>query len=111
MKEPIFEVFARKGREEPLRHIGFINAMDGELARVYAWKTYDEQVANFMNGEVLVQRCWEPAVKQVKAEGQDVEYATCSDFHINWMHSTGMAGHAACSTSTAWSRMVRFTAG
>ena len=43
MKEPIFEVFARKGREEPLRHIGFINAMDGELARVYAWKTYDEQ--------------------------------------------------------------------
>ena len=43
MKEPIYEVFARKTREEPLRHIGFINAMDGDLARVYAWKTYDEQ--------------------------------------------------------------------
>jgi 1,2-phenylacetyl-CoA epoxidase PaaB subunit len=43
MKEPVYEVFARKGREEPLRHIGFVNAMDGELARVYAWKTYDEQ--------------------------------------------------------------------
>jgi 1,2-phenylacetyl-CoA epoxidase PaaB subunit len=43
MKEPIYEVFARKGREEPLRHIGFVNAMDGDLARVYAWKTYDEQ--------------------------------------------------------------------
>lgn len=59
------------------------------------WKTYDEQVANFMNGEVVVQRCWEPAVKQVKAEGQDVEYATCSDFHINWMHSTFMPIQAA----------------
>ena len=43
MKEPVYEVFARKGREEPLRHIGFVNAMDGDLARVYAWKTYDEQ--------------------------------------------------------------------
>ena len=43
MKEPVYEVFARKSREEPLRHIGFINASDGELARVYAWKTYDEQ--------------------------------------------------------------------
>jgi spermidine/putrescine-binding protein len=59
------------------------------------WKTYDEQVANFMNGEVLVQRCWEPAVKEVKSKGQDVEYATCSDFHINWMHSTFMPVEAA----------------
>ena len=43
MREPVYEVFARKTREEPLRHIGYINAMDGDLARVYAWKTYDEQ--------------------------------------------------------------------
>ncbi len=43
MREPVFEVFARKTREEPLRHIGFLNAPDGDLARVYAWKTYDEQ--------------------------------------------------------------------
>jgi 1,2-phenylacetyl-CoA epoxidase PaaB subunit len=41
--EPVYEVFARKGRGEPLRHIGFVNATDGDLARVYAWKTYDEQ--------------------------------------------------------------------
>lgn len=59
------------------------------------WKTYDEQVANFVNGEVLVQRCWEPAVKEVRAKGLDVEYATCSDFHINWMHSTFMPVQAA----------------
>jgi 1,2-phenylacetyl-CoA epoxidase PaaB subunit len=43
MKEPVFEVFARKTREEPLRHIGYINALNSELARVCAWKTYDEQ--------------------------------------------------------------------
>ncbi len=43
MREPVYEVFARKTREEPLRHIGYINALTGELARVCAWKTYDEQ--------------------------------------------------------------------
>jgi 1,2-phenylacetyl-CoA epoxidase PaaB subunit len=43
LKEPVYEVFARKTRGEPLRHIGFINADSTELARVYAWKTYDEQ--------------------------------------------------------------------
>ncbi len=43
MKEPVFEVFARKSRGEPLRHVGFVNAETGDLTRVYAWKTYDEQ--------------------------------------------------------------------
>lgn len=43
MIEPVYEVFARKTREEPLRHIGCINALNPELARVCAWKTYDEQ--------------------------------------------------------------------
>jgi len=43
MKEEVYDVFARKNRGEPLRHIGYIDA-DGEaLARVYAWKTYDEE--------------------------------------------------------------------
>lgn len=36
-------MFARKGRDEPLRHIGYVNAMNPELARVCAWTTYDEQ--------------------------------------------------------------------
>jgi 1,2-phenylacetyl-CoA epoxidase PaaB subunit len=39
----IFEVFARKSRGEPLRHIGNLNAPDTELARVYAFSTYDEE--------------------------------------------------------------------
>ena len=43
MKEAVFDVFARKDRGDPLTHIGYVDAMDAELARVYAWKTYDEQ--------------------------------------------------------------------
>ncbi len=43
MIEPTYEVFARKERGEPLRHIGYLNAPDNELARVYAWNTYDEE--------------------------------------------------------------------
>ena len=39
----IFEVFARKSRGEPLRHIGNLNAPEDELARVYAFSTYDEE--------------------------------------------------------------------
>jgi len=39
----IYEVFARKSRGEPLRHIGNLNAPDAALARVYAFDTYDEE--------------------------------------------------------------------
>src|SRR5690625_7560990 len=40
--EVIYEVFARKSRGEALRHIGNVTAPDDELARVYAYQTYDE---------------------------------------------------------------------
>jgi 1,2-phenylacetyl-CoA epoxidase PaaB subunit len=43
VREPVYEVFARKTRDEPLRHIGYINALNSELARVCAWTMYDEQ--------------------------------------------------------------------
>jgi 1,2-phenylacetyl-CoA epoxidase PaaB subunit len=43
MKEQVYEVFARRERGEALQHIGYLDAPDVELARVYAWKTYDEQ--------------------------------------------------------------------
>jgi 1,2-phenylacetyl-CoA epoxidase PaaB subunit len=39
----VYEVFARKSRGEPLHHIGNLNAPDDELARVYAYNTYDEE--------------------------------------------------------------------
>jgi 1,2-phenylacetyl-CoA epoxidase PaaB subunit len=43
MEETVYDVFARKNRGEPLHHVGYLNALDDELARVYAWKTYDEE--------------------------------------------------------------------
>ncbi len=43
LSESVYEVFARKRRGDVLRHIGYIDAPGDELARVYAWKTYDEE--------------------------------------------------------------------
>lgn len=39
----VYEVFARKSRGDALKHIGALNAPDDELARVYAFQTYDEE--------------------------------------------------------------------
>lgn len=36
-------MFARKDRGDNLVHIGYVNALDDETARIYAWKTYDEE--------------------------------------------------------------------
>jgi 1,2-phenylacetyl-CoA epoxidase PaaB subunit len=41
--EIVYDVFARKNRGDRLSHIGYIDALDDETARVYAWKTYDEE--------------------------------------------------------------------
>lgn len=41
--DSIWEVFARKSREDPLRHIGSVHAVGAALAAVYAWKIYDEE--------------------------------------------------------------------
>ncbi len=43
MREQVYDVFARKDRGDSLSHIGYVDALDDETARVYAWKTYDEQ--------------------------------------------------------------------
>ena len=43
MHEEVYDVFARKNRGEPLRHIGYVDAAGEALARVYAWTTYDEE--------------------------------------------------------------------
>ena len=42
-KERVYEVFARKSHEEPIMHVGSLNASDDELAKVYAWTLYDEE--------------------------------------------------------------------
>jgi 1,2-phenylacetyl-CoA epoxidase PaaB subunit len=38
-----YEVFARKSRDEALRHVGSVVAPDGDLAAAYARATYDEE--------------------------------------------------------------------
>ena len=43
MLEITYDVFARKNRGDQLAHIGYVDALDDETARVYAWKTYDEE--------------------------------------------------------------------
>ena len=43
MIERTYDVFARQERGKALEHIGYLDALDDELARVYAWKTYDER--------------------------------------------------------------------
>ncbi len=43
MVEIVYDVFARKDRGDQLVHIGYVDALDDETARIYAWKTYDEE--------------------------------------------------------------------
>ncbi len=43
MREAVYDVFARKERGDPLRHVGYLDAPDNELARVYARSVYDEE--------------------------------------------------------------------
>lgn len=43
MNETVYDVFARKERGDKLYHIGYVDALDDETARVYAWKAYDEE--------------------------------------------------------------------
>ncbi|MEX2281045.1 MAG: phenylacetic acid degradation PaaB family protein [Gemmatimonadota bacterium] len=39
----VYEVFARKSRGDVLKHVGNVTAPDDELAKVYAFSTYDEE--------------------------------------------------------------------
>ena len=38
----VYEVFARFKKDEPLRHIGSVAAPNPEMAKMYAYKLYDE---------------------------------------------------------------------
>ena len=39
----VYEVFARKSRGDALKHVGTVTAPNDDLARVYAFSTYDEE--------------------------------------------------------------------
>ena len=40
--ERVYEVLARKQRQDRFQHVGTVTAPNRNLARVYAWQTYDE---------------------------------------------------------------------
>ncbi|MDX1611253.1 MAG: hypothetical protein R3185_02705 [Candidatus Thermoplasmatota archaeon] len=44
-EERVYEVFARKGPEDPLRHVGSVNAVSGALAETYARALYAEDAS------------------------------------------------------------------
>lgn len=43
VEDTVFEVFARRKRADRFEHVGTVTAPGPDLARVYAWQTYDEQ--------------------------------------------------------------------
>ena len=43
MIEITYDVFARKNRGDQLSHIGYVDALDDETAKVHAWTTYSEE--------------------------------------------------------------------
>ena len=85
MREPVYEVFARKTREEALRHIGYVNAMDGDLARVYAWKTYDEQ--NWF------EMCVVPRAEILPVNRHESSFLPAPQRDEAVVHSTGVASY------------------
>lgn len=89
MREIVYDVFARKNRGDPLAHIGYLDAFDDETARVYAWKTYDE--------EHWFEMCIVPrsAIIPVKREGEAFERNGGSA-----AENAGAAGSAAMRAGT-----------
>jgi 1,2-phenylacetyl-CoA epoxidase PaaB subunit len=57
----LYEVFARKTREEPLEHIGTVNATSRDFARVYARTTYDEE--NWVEMVVVLRTALIPVIE------------------------------------------------
>jgi len=49
------------------------------------WATWEESIDLMANGEVLVQNCWEPAVKALQRDGHNVRYAYTIEGYNKWM--------------------------
>ena len=43
MNEFVYDVFTRKERGDRLQHVGYVDALDDETAKVHAWTAYDEE--------------------------------------------------------------------
>lgn len=49
------------------------------------WHSYEESVDLLGNGEVQIQQCWEPVVKQLQRDGKPVKYASVKEGYSKWM--------------------------
>lgn len=65
----VYEIFARKTRGEPLRHIGNLNAPDDELAKVYAFNTYDEE--KWFDMYITQRDCFLEVFNRLDSDGGD----------------------------------------
>lgn len=63
MSKPVevYEIFARQRREEPLRHIGTINAPNEDLAAAYARSIYNEEA--WVEMQIVVRDNMIPAIE------------------------------------------------
>lgn len=61
-----YDVFARKGRAEPLHQVGSVVAPDDDLAMAYARATYDEErwVEMMIVPKDAVIRLWGPGEQE-----------------------------------------------
>ena len=81
LKEPVFEVFARTGRVEPLRHVGFVDAMDGDHRRfaradevLEAWRVVQPVIDNPPPIQLYENGTWGP-------DDADELAAECGGWH------------------------------
>ena len=59
------------------------------------WGTWEESIDLMANGEVIVQNCWEPAVKALQRQGHNVRYAYTVEGYNKWMLGAYIPSQAA----------------
>ena len=59
------------------------------------WGTWEESIDLMANGEVIVQNCWEPAVKALQRQGHNVRYAYTVEGYNKWMLGAYIPAQAA----------------
>ncbi len=49
------------------------------------WHSYEESVDLLDNGEVAIEQCWEPVIKQLQREGKPIKYVSVKEGYSKWM--------------------------
>jgi len=59
------------------------------------WTAYDESVDLLLRKEVIVENCWEPAIKDLLKAGKNVKYAYTKEGYNKWMVNAYVAKQVA----------------